>query len=166
MSKRGARIVLGLTALAALCAGAALGATGTRDRPMSGAEAFAVRVVRLELAGGWHEQFALLHPADQALLSEAQFAACSSRLGTRVAATVHAAGVDTVPLQAVGIPQRRASLVTVVMRAAGSSRTATLHVHAVDVDGRWRWILAPPFRAEIAVGRCADGSRLETGPAL
>jgi hypothetical protein len=143
------------TAAAATATGLATAGSAAGHAPLPGAGAFAARIVQDDLEGRWDVQYDDLHPAHQALLTRDQYVVCSARLGTAVPARVRVVRTEL---------HGDRALVTLRMRSLLGRNAATLHVHTVAVEGRWRWILGKRFLAELAHHRCLDGSPLYGGP--
>lgn len=90
-----------------------------------------------------------LVPAEQRLVSRATYVSCA-RNGFRL----HGFKVldqyeETVPVLTQELP---ATAVSVQVRSDDGVTTATLH--AVKVDGKWRWILSRTDLAAFRAGRC------------
>jgi hypothetical protein len=66
------------------------------------------------------------------------------------------------PIHVRGVPQRTSKLVTIMFRRPGKANGLTYYLHAVDVGGRWTWILGGAFLSKLAHGRCLDGSPLKS----
>jgi hypothetical protein len=153
------RRVIVLAALGVLLASAA--AAAATPRPGS-AGAFMTRILREEIRGQWNLQWQELHPAHQKLINEAQYVACSRRMGTNFATGTEVFKVLDIRNEAIdvkGIPQRTSKLVTINFRQPGKTGL-TYHMHAVNVDGRWTWILGGRFLTALSRGQCLDGSPL------
>lgn len=110
-----------------------------------------VRQITQEFARGqagrlWDE----LHPADQAIVTRSRFITCQSNEGFglrkfKVLETYE----ETVP---VGGKKMESTAVSVQVTSDDGITTATLH--AVSVEGKWRWILQPADRAAYRRGVC------------
>ena len=140
--------------LAALLVGAPSSETPAR---------FMTRILEDEIHGKWALQWRELHPGHQALISETQYVACSRAMGTDFATgreVVRVVSVRNEPIDVLGVPQRTSKVVTITLRQREKTNGLTYHLHAVRVDGRWRWILGKRFLDQVAQGRCLDGSPL------
>ncbi len=143
---RRATVAIGVVALlAAGCGGSGSGS----ESPSS-----FVKRVTLEFSRGqsgrlWDE----LHPAEQALVTRSRFMACEQNEGfglknVKVLETYR----ETITVAGKAMPS---TAVSVRVTADDGITTATLH--AVEVDGKWRWVLQPSELAEYAKGRCPSG---------
>jgi hypothetical protein len=153
--KRSAVLVV-LVAVAAGCGGA------SADTPKEGVGTFMTRILREEINGQWSKQWSELHPGHQKLITRAQYVACSRTMGTNVATgneVFHVLAVQDDPIHVQGVPQQTSKLVTISFKAPGVT-ALTYRLHAVDVSGRWAWILGDRFLAAVDKGRCLDGSPL------
>ncbi|HET8895252.1 MAG TPA: hypothetical protein VFM96_14260 [Gaiellaceae bacterium] len=123
---------------------------------------FMTRILREEINGQWSKQWTELHPAHQKLITQMQYVACSRQMGTNIATgkeTFHVLAVQDEAIHVEGIPQKTAKLVTISFTSPGAT-TLTYRLHAVDLSGRWVWILGERFLSEVDKGRCLDGSPL------
>lgn len=94
-----------------------------------------------------------LHPADQAVVSRARYMACQSNEGFDLSKIkVLQTYADTVDLAGKQTPS---TAVSVKVTADDGITTATMH--AVKIDGKWRWILSPADYASYAKGKCPTG---------
>ncbi len=139
------------------------GATGARRaRAQETAAAFVTRILREELHGQWTRQWDELHPGHRRLITQAQFVACSRGLATSLGnEMLTVTGVHSSHIRVQGVPQHTAEVVAITMRGPGTATAVTFRIHAVQVGGRWAWILGKPFLRAIAQGRCLDGSPLQ-----
>jgi len=151
-------VLLGLAAVAAGCGGSGVSA------PKENVGIFMTRILREEIHGQWGQQWSELHPAHQRLITRAQYVACSREMQTDIATGAEVFRVLDVqddPIDIQGVPQRTSKLVTITFHQRGkASGGLTYRLHAVDVGGRWAWILGGRFLAAVAHGRCLDGSPL------
>jgi hypothetical protein len=157
------RPLLVLAAVAVLASGC--GGSTAAKAPHESAGVFAERILREEITGQWARQWLELHPAHKRLITEAQYVACSRSIGTNFATgseTYRVLGIKTAPVNSEDVPQHTSKLVTVSIRVRGLTDPFTYHVHAVNVGGHWAWILGNRFLAEIRLGRCLDGTRLQS----
>ena len=94
-----------------------------------------------------------LHPADQAVVSRTRYMACQSNEGfglTKV--KVLQTYADSIDVAGKSTPS---TAVSVKVTADDGTTTATMH--AVKVNGTWRWILSPAEFAAYAKGKCPAG---------
>jgi hypothetical protein len=156
-TKAGGR-VLGVLAVAALTAGLATGCGsssggGAGAGSKQSAAAFVSRVTTQFSRGQAGPLWDTLHPADQAVVSRARYMACESNEGFNLlklkvlqtyADTIDVAGKPT-------------ASTAVSIRATADDGTTTATMHAVKVNGTWRWILSPAQYAAYAKGKCPAG---------
>jgi hypothetical protein len=145
-----------LLLVAAGCGGASAGA------PKEGVGIFMTRILREEINGQWSKQWAELHPGHQKLITRAEYVACSRQMGTNLATgneVFHVLAVRDEAIHVQGVPQKTSKLVTISFKAPGTT-ALTYRLHAVDVSGRWAWILGDRFIAAVDRGKCLDGSPL------
>jgi hypothetical protein len=151
--------VLGLLAVS-LCAVAVASAA-----PVEAPGVFITRILKEEIHGQWASQWRELHPGHRALITRAQYVACSRGMGTDFATGKEVFRVLDVRNEAIhvrGVPQRMSKLVTITFHEPGKANGLTYRLHAVDSGGRWSWILGGPFLSKLAQGRCLDGSPLKS----
>ena len=155
------RVVVPAAVLAAAVAGC--GGSGV-PAPRENVGVFMTRILREEIHGQWSRQWNELHPAHQRLITRAQYVACSREMQTDIATgseVFRVLGVQDDPIHIQGVPQRTSKLVTISFHQRGTASGAlTYRLHAVDVGGRWAWILGGRFLTAVAHGRCLDGSPL------
>jgi hypothetical protein len=150
-------VLLGLVALAAGCGGSGV------PVPKESAGVFVTRILREELHGQWAQQWSELHPGHQRLITRAQYVACSRELGTNIATgreVFRVLDVENDTIHVEGVPQRTSKLVTISVGQRGEANALTYRLHAVDVGGRWTWILGGRFLTAVSHHRCLDGSPL------
>src|SRR5204863_3383854 len=114
--------LVALLALAALAAGCGGTAAHIAAPKASGPGLFMTRILREEISGQWSRQWRDLHPAHQALISQAQYVACSQRMGTDFATgqeVFRVLDVRDEPIDVKGVPQRTSKLVTITFREPG-----------------------------------------------
>jgi hypothetical protein len=127
------------------------GSASPSKRQTQSADAF-VRQITVEFARGQSGRlWDTLLPADQRIVSRARYVACQADTGwnlksLKVLDTYSdsvAVGGRTMPAQAVSI------------RATSDDGITTATMHAVLVNGTWRWVLQPSDRRRYAAGGCA-----------
>jgi hypothetical protein len=151
--------VVAVVALVLVAAGCGAASSST---PREGVGVFMTRILREEINGSWGKQWGELHPGHQKLITRAEYVACSRAMGTNVATgeeTFHVLAVQDDPIHVEGVPQKTSKLVTISFKAPGVT-PLTYRLHAVDVSGRWAWILGDRFLAAVDRGKCLDGSPL------
>jgi hypothetical protein len=152
------RQLLGLLGLAAVLAGSASAASS------EGPGAFITRILREEIHGQWGLQWSELHPGHQRLITKAQYIQCSRAMKTNFATGEEIFRVLDVRNEAIsvqGVPQRISKRVTINFREPGKTGL-TYRLHAVNVRGRWTWILGGRFLSALSRGRCLDGRPLQS----
>ena len=158
-------VVTGIVLVAAGC-GAAAAAPPTKTANVGSAGVFMTRILREEIHGQWGLQWQQLHPGHKRLISQAQYIACSERMGTDFATgdeVFRVLDVRNERIQVEGVPERTSKLVTITFHHPGKQSGLTYHMHAVNVKGHWAWILGGKFLSAVARGRCLDGSPLRAG---
>jgi len=134
-------------ALAVLAAGC--GSSSTTSRKESAADF--VKRITLEFSRGqsgrlWDE----LVPADQAVVSRAKFVTCEGNEGFGLQ-TMRVLDTYDDPTSIAGT-SKPATAVTLRVTADDGVTTATMH--AISVNGSWRWTLQPAEYASYAKGKC------------
>jgi hypothetical protein len=145
-----------------LVVAAGCGGGGT---PKGSVGVFMTRVLRDEIHGQWAQQWTLLNPAHQKLITQAEYVQCSRRMGTDIGTakeTFHVLAVQDDPIHVQGVSQRTAKLVTISFKSPGE-QALTYRLHAVADGSRWTWILGGKFLSEIDHGKCLDGTPLSGG---
>ncbi len=91
-----------------------------------------------------------LHPADQAIVSRARYMACHTSSGFELQKfKVLQTYPDTVEIAGKATPSTAVSV-----RATADDGVTTATIHAVSLNGKWRWILSPVDFAAYKQGRC------------
>ena len=114
------------------------------------------------------KQWGELHPGHKALITRAEYIACSRSLGTNVATgdeTFKVLRIRNEKIHVFGVPQTTSEVVTISFHSPISNETPRYDMHAVAVDGHWTWILGGKFIAAIKQGKCLDGSPLQVASA-
>ena len=147
---RAHRAILAVTAAAlAAVLGAGCGGGGGAGKAQTAPEF--IRQVTMQFARGQSGPlWDTLHPADQAVVSRARYMACESNEGfdltkIRILQTYP----DTVDVAGHSTPSTAVSI-----RATADDGITTATMHAVKVNGAWRWILSPSDSAAYSKGRC------------
>jgi hypothetical protein len=142
-------LLAGVAAIAAGCSGGGgTGASGLASGQQSASDF--VKQVTVQFSRGqtgrlWDE----LLPADQAVVTRARFVACQLNEGWDLKSIkVLDTYADPVDVEGKSLP---AKAVTVRVASDGVT-TATMH--AVSVNGTWRWILQPVDRTAYKSGKC------------
>jgi hypothetical protein len=107
--------------------------------------------------GQYGRAWDLLHPAHQAIVSRARYIACAADWPqTPGLARFEVLRVYDDPIDVPLVPQRTSKAVTyrVTLTAGGLRDSFTSTGHAVDVAGRWRWVLAGPDIETFLDGQC------------
>jgi hypothetical protein len=91
-----------------------------------------------------------LHPADQAIVSRARYMACHTSSGFDLQKfKVLQTYPDTVAIAGKATPSTAVSV-----RVTADDGVTTATMHAVSLNGKWRWILSPVDYAAYKRGRC------------
>ena len=136
-------VAAGVVLLAAGCGGS--GGTSGQQSAAGFVKQVTVQFSRGQSGRLWDE----LLPADQAIVSRARFVACQQNEGWSLKSIkVLETYDDPVDVEGKALP---AKAVTVRVTSDGVT-TATMH--AVSVNGTWRWILQPVDRAAYRSGKC------------
>ena len=91
-----------------------------------------------------------LHPADQAIVSRARYMACHSNSGFELQGfKVLQTYPDTVDITGKATPSTAVSV-----RVTADDGVTTATMHAVQLKGKWRWILSPADYAAYKRGKC------------
>jgi hypothetical protein len=94
-----------------------------------------------------------LHPADQAIVTRARYTACQTNSGFDLKRfKVLETYPDTVDIAGTPTPS---TAVSVQVTSDDGVTTATMH--AIKVNGAWRWILSPTDYAAYKLGKCPTG---------
>ncbi len=137
-------------------------ASSSAATPREAVGTFMTRILREEINGQWSQQWTELHPGHQKLITQKQYVACSKGLGTNIGRgkeTFRILDVENQAIHVEGVPQHTAKLVTISFTVPGAA-PLTYRLHAVDVSGRWAWILGGRFLTQVERGRCLDGTPL------
>lgn len=91
-----------------------------------------------------------LHPADQAIVSRDRYMACQSNSGFNLKKIkVLETYADTVDIAGKSTPSTAISV-----RVTSDDGVTNATMHAVQVNGAWRWILSPADYAAYKQGTC------------
>jgi hypothetical protein len=91
-----------------------------------------------------------LHPADQALVTRARYMACHTRAGFELQKfKVLQTYADTVDVAGKPTPSTAVSV-----RVTADDGVTTATMHAIRLNGKWRWILSPADYAAYKHGKC------------
>jgi hypothetical protein len=94
-----------------------------------------------------------LHPADQAVVTRARYMACQSNSGfDLMKLKILQTYADTVDVAGSSTPST-----AVTVRATADDGTTTATMHAITLNGKWRWILSPADYAAYKRGKCPSG---------
>jgi len=128
-----------------------LGCGGGTSQPATESPADFVSRVTTEFSRGqsgrlWDE----LIPSDQHLVTRARFVACQANEGWNLKSiTVLETYDDPVAVGAKTFPSK-----AVTVRVTSDDGITTATMHAVSVNGKWRWLLQPSDRVAYASGKC------------
>jgi uncharacterized protein YchJ len=91
-----------------------------------------------------------LHPADQAVVSRARYMACHSSSGFDLQKfTVLQTYADTVDVSG-----KATASTAVSVRVTSDDGVTTATMHAIELNGKWRWILSPADYSAYRQGKC------------
>ena len=91
-----------------------------------------------------------LHPADQAVVSRARYMACHTSSGFDLQKfKVLQTYADTVDVRGKATPSTAVSV-----RVTADDGVTTATMHAVKLNGKWRWILSPADYSAYKQGKC------------
>lgn len=94
-----------------------------------------------------------LHPADQAVVSRARYMACQSNSGfDLLKIKILQTYADTIDVAGTSTPSTAVSL-----RVSAEDGTTTATMHAIELNGKWRWVLSPADYTAYKSGRCPSG---------
>jgi hypothetical protein len=94
-----------------------------------------------------------LHPADQAVVSRARYMACQSNSGfDLLKIKVLQTYADTIDVAGTSTPSTAVSL-----RVSAEDGTTTATMHAIKLNGKWRWMLSPADYVAYKSGKCPSG---------
>ena len=154
---------------AALIAAALLTAPAQGGRPHENPAAFARHIVELIADNRYAAAWASLHPDHQRVAPRSVYVSCE--LQSPIPGHLDSVNVVRVYDAPAGLGGGRfVSSKAVVVRieisagAASSAPPVVVNdtVHAVPVNGRWRWILPTQRLEEYRTGHCPDGAPLQS----
>jgi hypothetical protein len=130
------------------------GGSSTSGRGKQTAPSFIREVTTQFSLGQSGRLWSTLHPADQAVVSRARYAACQSNVGFDLKKLqVLDTYADPVTIGGRAVPATAVSV-----RATSDDGVTTATMHAVSVNGAWRWILSPADYAAYRQGKCPPSS--------
>jgi hypothetical protein len=137
--------------VAAVLVATALSGCGGSNAPKTQSAADFIRQVTTQFSlGQTGPLWDTLHPADQAVVSRARYMACHTSAGFELQNfTVLQTYSDPIDIAGKTTPS---TAVTVRVNSDNGVTTAT--IHAVSVNGKWRWILSPTDYAAYKQGKC------------
>ena len=142
-----------LTLVALLSTGCG-GSTGTTGGGTGGGNQTAadfVREVTTQFSRGQSGRlWDTLHPADQAVVSRARYTECQSNSGFDLKKfKVLETYVETIDVAGKATPSTAVSVQT-----TSDDGVTTVTMHAVSLNGSWRWILSPADYRAYSQGKC------------
>lgn len=136
-----------VVALAAGCGSSGGGGAGTGSQSASD---FIRQVTTQFSRGQTGPLWETLDPEDQAVVTRARYMACESNSGFDLTKLkILQTYADTVFVAGKSVPSTAVSL-----RVTSEDGITTATMHAVRVDGTWRWILSPADYSSYAKGKC------------
>jgi hypothetical protein len=144
------RAVAGL-AVAAVISVTAAGCGSTKTSTSDASAAAFIKQVTTEFSlGQAGPLWDTLHPAEQKAVTRARYIACESNVGFEIRKIkILQTYPDTVDVAGKPTPSTAVSV-----RVTADDGTTTATMHAVSVDGHWRWILSPKDSTSYAAGKC------------
>ena len=94
-----------------------------------------------------------LHPADQAVVSRARYVECQTNEGFDLQKLKV---LETYP-ETIDVAGKATPSTAVSLRTTASDGTTTATMHAVLLNGKWRWILSAADYAAYKQGKCPTG---------
>ena len=94
-----------------------------------------------------------LHPADQAVVSRARYVECQTNEGFDLQKLKV---LETYP-ETIDVAGKATPSTAVSLRTTASDGTTTATMHAVLLNGKWRWILSAADYAAYKQGKCPKG---------
>jgi hypothetical protein len=94
-----------------------------------------------------------LHPADQAVVSRTRYMACQSNSGFDLK-KLNVLDSYADPIEIAG---KTTPATAVSVRTTSDDGVTTATVHAVLLQGKWRWVLSPADYAAYQHGKCPGG---------
>ena len=145
--------MLAMTALVIVVATACGTTTGTSGESPQSAADFVRQVTTQFSRGQSGLLWDTLHPADQAVVSRARYMACQSNEGFGlINVQVLQTYADTID-----VAGKQTSSTAVSVKVTADDGTTTATMHAIKVNGKWRWILSPAEYVAYAKGKCPVG---------
>ncbi len=146
---RRATLAAGALASSALLVAACGGGGGGTESASSFVKRITLEFSRGQTGRLWDE----LHPAEQAVVTRTRFIQCERNEGF---------GLRKVKLldsyeETIGVAGTRTRSTAVSVRVTSDDGITTATLHAVLVDGKWRWILQPADFAVYKRGGCPSG---------
>jgi hypothetical protein len=167
-SKTGRNIIIAATAFVALAAGCGSSSSVTssptvshsaisrptvsNSAPRQDSGDFIKEYINRAVYGQWGREWSTLHPAEQKIVSRDAYMTCRSddAIPAMTDITVVDKYKESISIPSVG--SISATAVTVKLKMEGSEQAFT--VHAVAVNGNWRWTLPTDDVATYKTGNC------------
>jgi len=147
---RSSAAVLATTAFLATVATGCGGGSGTAGGGGQSAGDFIDQVTTQFARGQSGRLWDTLHPADQTIVNRARYMACQSNSGFDLKkVAVLETYADTIDVAGKATPSTAVSV-----RVTSDDGVTNATMHAVNVDGRWRWIMSPADFAAYRHGKC------------
>jgi len=150
MTRRLTAILIALTAALALAATALASYNPATTRNPA---AFVRSALLLEARGQYNRSWALLHPAEQKILSRTKYISCMHENHPRRIASVGVLAVSDTTIMYDSIPQHAVKAVTVSVNYQDGGQS-TFTMSAVPVGGGFRWVLSPQSELRARFGTC------------
>lgn len=112
-------------------------------------------LLRYQSLGQYGRAWESLHPAHQKIASRSVYDGCAREVGASSGEVdVKVVEVYDDPIDIPAIPEKTSKAVTYRIRLIGTDAAQTDTSHLVDVDGQWRWVLAPQDVPYYKRGEC------------
>jgi hypothetical protein len=109
---------------------------------------------RAQLTGDYETYWSYLYPSQQKQIDKAVFLGCVKQ--PALAEQLEVRSLDEFDqVVDLGVPDKKAKVVTVQFRAKSAQGTSTRVVYTLLSEGRWRWLMGPDELAAYAAGKCS-----------
>ena len=151
VTRSGAAMLAAAALVAAVATGCGGGGSGSTSSGGGQSAADFIQQVTTQFSRGQSGRlWDSLHPADQAIVARARYMACQSNSGFYLKKVkVLETYADPVDIAGKSTPSTAISV-----RVTSDDGVTTATMHAVKVNGTWRWILSPADSAAYKQGRC------------
>lgn len=136
-----------------VASGGASPTVAATNTPGKDAAIAAIRQTTASVKRNFSAEYDELHPAQQAVVTRAQFITCA--MAAKPVTLDSARALQSAPeaISLTGVPEQTSIVVTVELRKADGT-TQQRNVREVLVDGTWRWVLTDAAVKALAAGTC------------